>query len=155
MTVHGNTKAPVELVRALASEGLSQATTAVALGVSRERIRQIANREGIDFLPGNVNWDLREKVAGLNAQGICDREIAEQLREPYQNVRLTRIKLGLPYIKPAPRWKHESAVREMAANGMTVSEVAAALGIHQSDVSRNKAKFSVKFVDGRSKRFGK
>ena len=155
MTVHGNTKAPVELVRALASEGLSQATTAVALGVSRERIRQIANREGIDFLPGNVNWDLHEKVAELNAQGLCDRDIAEQLRESYQSVRFARIHSGLPYIKPAPRWKHESAIREMAAKGMTVGEVASALGISQPNVSRIKAKFNIKFVDGRSKRFGK
>lgn len=144
---------PAEVAR-LADEGYSQAVVAEMLGVSRERIRQIADRDGIDFLPGNADYDTREKVAELHGRGLTDTEIAAEIGRDRQTAINFRRVLGLPVNKPPKRSKYEAAIREMAARGMTVGEVAVALGIPGPHVSMLKAKFNIPFIaDGRAKRF--
>lgn len=152
---HARRADPAEVQR-LADEGYSQITAAAMLGVSRERIRQIANRDGIEFLPGGIDYDTRERVTELHGTGMADAEIAVAIGRDRQIVTSFRRTLGLPCNKSPKRSKYEAAIREMAARGMTVGEVASALGITKPYVSHIKAKFSIPFhADGRAKRFAK
>lgn len=143
-------KTTPDQVAELAAEGYSQATAALMVGVSRERIRQIANKHGIAFLPGEIDYDTREKVAELHAKGMTASEISEAAGCQQYNVWNHLKALGLKPHKPPKHSKYEAAIRDMAAQGMTVGEVAQRLGIPQTNVSKIKRKFGIEFtVDGR------
>ena len=118
-------KAPPELVRALAAEGYSQATAAIKLGVSRERIRQIANRDGIEFLSGNKDWDARDQIAALHAEGLTDTEIAERMGRYQGHIRRMRLDMGLP--RNVRRTKADELC-DLLSQGLTLSEAARQLG---------------------------
>ncbi len=66
----------INRIRALAAEGMSQTVIADHIGVSRERIRQICTREGIETMSGRVDWDALDAVlaaadAGMTLQQTC------------------------------------------------------------------------------------
>ncbi len=72
-------KADPARVRELAAEGYSQSTIADLVGVSRERIRQICNRDGIDTVWGGVDADLEDRVAALISTGMSAAEIKQSI----------------------------------------------------------------------------
>ena len=118
-------KAPPELVRALAAEGYSQTTAAIMLGVTRERIRQIANRDGIEFLSGKKDWGARDQIAALHAEGLTDREIAERMGREPATIWLMREDIGLP--RNVRRTKRDELC-DLLSQGLTLSEAARQLG---------------------------
>ena len=139
----------------LAEGGFSQASAAAILGVSHERIRQIADRDGIEFITGKVDHDLREKIEELHALGMTDAEIARDIGRAAKTIRYNRNALGLPGNKVRPSSKYEDRLRELAASGMSKAEAARDLGIAPSAVFKIAEKLGIAFIDGRTKRFAK
>jgi hypothetical protein len=72
-------KADPARVRELAAEGYSQSTIADLVGVSRERIRQICNRDGIETVWGGANADLEDRVTELIGAGMSAKEIESEI----------------------------------------------------------------------------
>lgn len=148
-------KAPPDRVRALASVGHSQSSIATILGVSCERIRQICDRDGIETLPGNRDYDKEDAFLDAVAAGHHVSEAARIAGTTSRGrmrdlARAAGIDLS-KYKKPAPVTEE---IRELAATGMTVKEVANALGISLPQVSQSKAKHGIVFLtDGRKKRW--
>ncbi|HEY1813616.1 MAG TPA: hypothetical protein VGG74_14795 [Kofleriaceae bacterium] len=81
----------------------------------------------------------REALQGLNAAGLCDREIAERLGFAETSVKRVRRKLGLPAaVSPSERaqrmnrarWgaSHAPRVAELARAGLGDAAIAAMLG---------------------------
>lgn len=143
----------VDKYRQCAAEGLSQATTATVMGVSRERVRQIANKHDIAFESGAIDYDLECDVLNLHAEGLYDAEIARRLDRHPSTIAWVLKRNGLRGNKKPRTSKHEAAIRDLAAKGFTVKQVAAALEIHPSHVSKLKKRLNITFIaDGRSTR---
>jgi len=118
-------KVTPEQVRAMAAEGYSQAMTAELLGVTRERIRQIANRDGIEFLSGKTDWDFRERVLELHALGLSPTQIARKIGRSQFFCRQAILAAGL---KPNRARTKGDDLRDLLAQGMTLTEAARVLG---------------------------
>lgn len=118
-------KAPPERVRALAADGLSQATIAAELGVSRERIRQICNQHGIATISGARDLDGRAEVIDLHAEGLTAPEIAAETGRSGVLVRAWLREVGIEPHRP-----HTMAddIQVCIEAGMTMSECARHLG---------------------------
>lgn len=109
-------------IRDLAAQGLSQSTIAIQEGISRERVRQICNRERIDTVPGGPDWDMRDRIAELARDGLCASEIARRLGRDPSVVSAAAKSMGLPlprFEKPAPV---TDRIRQLAASGLTMRE---------------------------------
>ena len=118
-------KADPQRIRALAAAGYSQSTIGLMLGVSRERIRQICNRDGIKTLSGLVDWDRREKLCALADQKITAREAA--IRAGYAPGSATNAFRAAGIAPPkAETWPDRYL--ECAEVGMTLSETARHFG---------------------------
>lgn len=124
-------KAPKEEVARLAKEGHSQSTIADMLGVSRERIRQICDRDGIATVTGKVNHDLKEKMQACADNGLTADETAQVLEMTLSAVRNFAYYNG---IKLAKRQTNVDRYRVCAENGMTMAETARLFGIPQQQV---------------------
>ncbi len=125
-------KADPDKIRDLAAEGHSQATIALFLGVSRERIRQICNRDGIETLSGHINHDLRDRILeALNESPDCDTRLAKRLGVSAVTVRANRIKMGLPKVD---RSRRKPQIQECADAGMTLAETGRKLGLSTQNV---------------------
>lgn len=141
----------IALIRELADQGYSQATIAVMIGRTRERIRQICNREGIETLSGNVDWDRREKLADIIAaagpDGISQREAATAAGFKSGSATHVFRSAGL---SPRKRTMADR-YRECADAGMTLSETARHFGKRVSDVwnEAHRAKPAIVFVGAR------
>ena len=92
---------PAEIAR-LAAEGHSQSVIADMIGVSRERIRQICNRDGIETLSGRRDWDFRDRLPDLIARGLTVMEIARETGRQPASVRVVLRSEGLA---PLAKWK--------------------------------------------------
>lgn len=139
-------------IRDLAAQGLSQSTIADQEGISRERVRQICNREGIDTVPGGPDWDMRDRIAELARDGLCASEIARRLGRDPSVVSAAAKSMGLPlprFEKPAPV---TDRIRQLAAAGMTTREAAEAIGWKRAAVTSYAWRAGIKFIDGRSAR---
>lgn len=66
-------------VAELAEQGYSQATIAGMIGVTRERVRQICKRDGIETLSGDVDWDLIDSMDAYARDGLSVTQTAERL----------------------------------------------------------------------------
>ncbi|MDH5797085.1 MAG: hypothetical protein OEZ19_00860 [Paracoccaceae bacterium] len=144
---------PSEVAR-LAAEGMSQATIAAALGVSRQRVNQICTRDGIETLFGGTDYDAMDKIAVMHARGMFTAEIAEALGETPMAVLVTLRRMGKT---PHHAYNRERVdlVKRLADQGFSQTEAANAIGIAQPSISRHAKKHSIKFADGRSRRFAK
>lgn len=134
--------------RRLCEEGHSQATTARILGVSGEAVSKAAARLDLDFVSGKTNHAKDDRVRALHSQGMTISEIVAETGYTDVSRRLKRLGIT-PNRKPLfSKW--ERPIRDLAAKGLVVSEVADQLGIAQSNVSALKAKFDIPFLrDGR------
>jgi DNA-binding CsgD family transcriptional regulator len=140
----------VQKYRDCAARGLSQADTARELGVSREAVRLMANKHVIHF---SRKSDVRRSFVAAAAEGggLTRREIAEAI-----GLSLPRVSRLLPaghqvprQPLPAPRGEQIAA---LAAQGLTVTEVARRLGISQVSVSAAKKRHGIVFLrDGRAR----
>lgn len=147
--VEAERQAVLDKIRDLAAQGMSQSTIATHIGRSRERVRQICNREGIVCLDGSRNHDRDEIFASAINSGAHLEEAAKAAGVSPAKARLIAKHLGLTPT-PTPRLWH--AVRDYAAQGMTLTETADAL-LLTTQVAWNIAKahgitFSRKFGEG-------
>lgn len=118
--------------RDLAAQGYSQSTTATILGVTREAVRQMANRHGIHFESGKVDVVLEENVAALHALGFNDTAIGQVIGRDQSAVCRVRKRLGLPAQKRQHTWA--SYIRECADEGLTLTQTARRLGLTPQNV---------------------
>ena len=139
-------------IRDMAAQGLSQTTIADQEGISRERVRQICNREGIYTLHGGTDWDMRDRIAEMARDGLYASEIARRLGRDPSVVSAAAKSMGLPlsrYTKPSPA---ADRIRQLAAAGMTTREAAEAMGWRRASVIARAWRLGIKFIDGRSAR---
>lgn len=139
-------------IRELAAQGLSQSTIAIQEGISRERVRQICDREGVATVSGAVDWDLRDRIAELARDGLSGAGIARRLGRNPCTVSIVARSMGISLPrgkKPAPA---ADQIRQMAADGMTTREAAEALGWKRVSVTAYAHRLGIKFIDGRSAR---
>ena len=129
-------KADPARVRELAAEGLSQSTIADILGVSRERIRQICDRDGIETVSGKADWDRREKLAQFSGTKMSAKEAAVRAGYAAGSASDVFRRAG---ITPPKRETNIDRYRECAEAGMTLTETARHLG-HSVQTVRNEAK---------------
>ena len=118
-------KADPAMIRALASEGHSKSAIADILGVSSERIRQICNRDGIETLPGGIDYDLSDRMRECAAKGMTIQEAAAALKRHVGDIAGKAKREGIEFAKPKFRW-HE--IRDAAAEGLTITECARRMG---------------------------
>lgn len=118
-------KADPAMVRALAKEGHSQSTIASLLGVSRERIRQICNRDGIETTPGYHDADLSDRMLDCAARGLTIQQAAAELGRHVSSLYVKARREGIKFAEPEFRW-HE--VRAAAEEGLTMTECARRMG---------------------------
>lgn len=131
-----NCKADPDRIRELAADGLSQSTIADILGVSRARIRQICNRDGIETLPGGPDWDRREKLAQFSGTKMSAKEAAVLAGYAPGSASDVFRRAG---ITPPKRETNVERYRECAEAGMTLTETARHLG-HSVQAVWNEAK---------------
>lgn len=129
-------KADPARVRDLAADGLSQSTIADILGVSRERIRQICDRDGIETLSGKVAWDRRDKLFHLSTSKMSAREAAVLAGYAAVSAPAVFRRAGLV---PPKRETNADRYRECAAAGMTLTETARHFG-HSVQMVWNESK---------------
>ena len=135
--------------QAYADQGYSKFATARLMGVSHQAVSDMADRHGIEFISGRVNRDA--EIIRMHSEGKSGTETATDLRCPLGSVFQAYRRLGITPNKLPRKSKWEAPVRALAAQGMTVNEVAAALGTYASTVSLIKADFAVPFTrDGRA-----
>jgi hypothetical protein len=112
-------------LRQLAAEGYSQATAALIVGCSRERVRQIADRDRIVFLPGSLDLEGLAEIAKLHAAGATIAQIAAATGVCAKTVARRLRRLGLKPNKPDTKTAH---VLECLASGFTLTEAARQVG---------------------------
>lgn len=117
--------ARVDRIRELAAQGYSQAMIGTLIGVSRERVRQICDRDGIETLNGQRDHDLSEKMRESAARGETLAEFVAASGAPWATVRSKSRREGITFAPTVFIW-HQ--VRDNAAAGMTMTECAAAMG---------------------------
>lgn len=122
---HPKCKADPARIRELAAEGLSQSTIADFLGVSRERIRQICDRDGIETISGKVDLDRREKLAQFSGTKMSAKEAAVLAGYAVGSASGVFRRAG---IAPPKRETNIDRYRECAEAGMTLTETARQFG---------------------------
>lgn len=131
-------KADPARVRELAAEGFSRSTIADILGVSRERIRKICERDGIETVSGLIDWDRRDRLAQLSGAKMSAGKAAVMAGYAAGSAGVFR-RAG---IEPPKRETNADRYRKCAEAGMTLTETARHFG------------HSVRAVWGESKRCG-
>jgi len=91
----GRNEAQIALIRELAARGHSQSTIALMIGRSRERIRKICNRDGIETLCGLTNHDRDDRILSLISDGLSFTEIGQQIGIPESTVSRCAKRLGV------------------------------------------------------------
>lgn len=148
MTMHTR-KADPDLIRAMAAEGRSQSFIADLLGVSRERIRQICARDGIETLNGRRDYDLSDRMRDCAARGLTIQEAAKELGR-YSSAIYQKAKAeGIVFAEPKFRW-HE--VRDAAAEGLTATECARRMGWTPQNVWVEAKRNNITFQTHKAKR---
>ncbi len=94
-----------ENLRGLAAKGLTQSEAARKLGVSRQRVSQVAARLGLAFRRGAPPIP-EERLKELARKGLTKTEVARQLGVPPERVRSQGERLQLSF---APAWSRPKA----------------------------------------------
>lgn len=121
----GFAHARVQMIRKLAAEGMSKSTIAANIGISRERVRQICNRDGIETVSGMTDADLSDRMRECAGSGMTIQQAAQALGRTVGGMRGKAKREGIVFAEPAFRW-HE--VRDAAAEGLTLTECARRMG---------------------------
>jgi DNA-binding CsgD family transcriptional regulator len=141
--------------RDCAARGLSQAEAARELGVSREAVWLATKRYGIAFVSQAARVlapARRAAVADLARRGMTNHEIAAEAGVGIVTAIKHRKAAGIPCNRKPQAHPVVNQIAALAADGLTVSEVAAALGIARSNVSWIKKRHGIRFLrDGRFK----
>ena len=139
----------VDKYRAAAEGGMSQVEAAQRLGVSKQAVSQTAARYGLRFRPvstGDLSASRIAAIAELSGNGLHSHQIAAVTGLTPDTVLAKAKKAGFKIArKPKPCPKSQKVI-ELAAQGLTVTEVARTLGIHQSNVSWSKARYGIVFL---------
>ena len=139
---------PAQKYREAAASGWTQAETARQLGVSREAVRKMAAKHHIPFPPTPREMATTRKRRAKTLAGVMTREeLARELGVGECHVSTIAKGMTIRKQRPHPR---ADQIAELAAQGMTVTEVAKYLGILPSNVSKVKAERGIVFtLDGR------
>ena len=116
----------INRIRALAAEGLSQTVIADHMGVSRERIRQICIREGIETMSGRVDWDALDAVLAAADAGMTLRQTCAHTGLPHSHVRSLSRRRSIKFREPDRKW-HK--LRDLASQGLSLSQCAREMGV--------------------------
>jgi len=135
--------AKIEQYRKLASDGHTKASASKIMGVSRERVRQIAIAHGIEF--AKPKSSMPDRIFTLHSEGKTLVEIAAQVGCTYETAQVTVKRLGLVPNRPKFPSPRADQIRELAALGMTGTEVARNLGISTAQVSAAKKRYGIVF----------
>lgn len=133
----------INKIRELAAEGMSQSLIADHLGVTRERIRQLCNREGIETVSGLRDWDTIDALKECAEKGMTRREAAEHTGIPVTAVYGYANRYALSFAQRRYMWEE---VRDLAAKGMTLTEVAKALNRPTSSIWNTAHEHGITFV---------
>lgn len=135
-----------------AAAGMSQADAARHLGVTRERVRQVANQYGITFGTSIVHVRAqlrREAVAHAAKVGLSGPAIAEVFGcHPSRASQLAKA-AGIKLYRKTKGGLYDDALRQACADGLSTTEAAERLGMWQPHVSAAAKRLGLKFRDGR------
>lgn len=136
-------KADPDRVRELARQGHSQSMIATILDVSRERIRQICERDKIKTLSGRMKYDGIDKLKALAGTSMTAESAAKLAGYSTGNV------FRQHGLIPPKRRTNIDRYRECAEAGMTLTETAAHCGKSVQNVfnecKRTGVMFTTKF----------
>ena len=126
----------VDKYRACADAGMSQAEAASVLDVSREAVRQIADRHGIVFRDGKASTIDAEAFGTLVGSGMSNKAAAAHFGVSASAIHFRAKRLGL-------KLRHSTAtpletikrIIEMHDDGAKQTDIAAAFGVSQAQVS--------------------
>ena len=128
-----------EEVRCLAAKGLCQAEAARELGVSRQRVSQLAAQLGLTFGPSHPPVS-EDRLAELVNKGLTQKQAARQLGASRMRVSKLAAKLGLSF---PPKWSRpQTAGTELGrslqsarlACGYSSQRLATLSGLHEGHV---------------------
>lgn len=135
---------PVQKYREAAARGWTQAETARQLGVTREAVRKMAAKHRIPFPPTyRERAAVRKRRANTLAGVMTREELAQTLGVQPNHV--SSIAKGKTIRKQRPRPTVDK-IEALAAQGMTVSEVARTLSMASANVSKAKAQYGIVFT---------
>jgi DNA-binding CsgD family transcriptional regulator len=142
-----------ERVAACAAEGLSQAATARRVGVSRQRVREVAQSAGIVFTTieqGGRAAIPRERVAACAAEGLSQAETARRLGVSYSAISRIAKTEGLDFVPGTGGQRRIDPARlaACAAEGMTRTEAARALGFSAAAITYAARRDGLRFRSG-------
>lgn len=129
-----------EKLRGLAAKGLTQSEAARKLGVSRQRVSQVAARLGLAFRRGAPPIP-EERLKELARKGLTRTEAARELGVPLDHVRSQGERLQLSF---APAWSRPKApttefgrILQAArlASGYSYSRLAVLSGLNRHHVT--------------------
>ncbi len=128
--------------------GFSQTETARALGVSQQAVDQWGKYNGVKFLPDHKKV-IRKVVVDLigsnHGQELTRSGVAEVIGVSVAAVDRAKRATGAKLKRqPMPRPTGEK-IAALAAEGLTVGEVADKLGIPQPNVSQAKKRYGITF----------
>ncbi|MBI5252426.1 MAG: hypothetical protein HY912_23270 [Desulfomonile tiedjei] len=124
----------VEIIRALLEEGRTYQEIGSLLGVSRQRVFQIASGVGLrqPQRNGPKKWSLYEAVR-LTQIGHCALDISRRMGVGCGTISTTLRRHGISPLKRMPRWDVERA-RELREAGLSWVSIASEFGVHYNAV---------------------
>jgi DNA-binding NarL/FixJ family response regulator len=136
----------------LANNGMFEIDIARQLNVSRQRVNKILKTNNvISVRKETTKWTEREQALELLVKGVCDIDIAGAIGVHPKTVYLWRKEWQVAKSSRAKRSKYAAEIKEYAAEGLTVGQVAKRLGVASAIVSKVKKQFGITFmVDGRN-----
>lgn len=154
-TASNNPHLPI--MRDFAAKGFSQADVAREVGISRERVRQLAAIHKITFKKGHArpSLDAGGRLMDLHRQGLSPKKIAQIIGATSGGVRNHLILRGESPNR-SERWaQFEASVAACAARGLSISETVREIDVCRNTVINVAARLGIKMTDGRTTRHAK
>lgn len=141
-------------VKRLHSEGATFGEIADKLGVSITVVRNVALKAGLRANKKERTSKYEAALRECAERGMNQTQAAMSLGVAQAVVSATAKRLGIAFVDGRANRKRSEAkverIRNLAAMGLTVTQVAKEMGIHQADVSKIKKQYGIHFpVSGR------
>lgn len=118
-----------EAMRMLA-EGRTLKEVGDRFGVTRERVRQVAQKAGVRSIQCRANVEEKNlEIERLVSEGLSDEDIASQVDLSAAYVAAERVKLGFKPFKTARREAEMAPFVEMVRHGRSMTSVAREFGV--------------------------
>lgn len=144
-------------MRAAAASGMCRKDAAVALGISDQLCKLMAERTGIFFRNGrflHFSPEQLQQFRDAMAEGLSRPEIAQRLRWPESRAQACANQLQLTFADGRSRRNKALAerIRRLAGEGLTVTEVAERLAVSPGRVREVAKAQSITLVHGNVRR---